>query len=276
MGGILAPLCQHGKPGSNILLGFQQVGQIDIRCAIEQLHPQLFGSDAFIQCCGQLFQRLMDEARRRFQQLGARQAGMAVACVVAQGAQQGCFQPLGAVALHMVILGDAVRMAEVQLQRFAAEQIGICRNGLHGPGPKGAEHFHSPAGADLELSQIGNELPHPEHPLELLLDAVGLVGRDAGHLREPGRVVGDHLQCLSPEQIDDLIRCFGSDIRQRLAGQKGVDSFQILWHVGLALLCGELAAIGGVVLIPAAAYHAFACVQFPHDAAHHRDHPAAG
>ena len=275
-GGVFAPFCQHGKPGSNVLLGFQQVGQIDIRCAIEQFHPQLFGSDAFIQCCGQLFRRLMDEARRRFQQLGARQAGMAVACVVAQGAQQGCFQPLGAIALHMVILGNAVRMAEVQLQRFAAEQIGICRNGLHGPGPKGAEHFHCPVGTDLELSQIGNELPHPEHPLELLLDTIGLVGRDAGHLREPGRVVGDHLQCLSPEQIDDFIRCFGSDIRQRLAGQKGVDSFQILRHVGLALLCVELAAIGGVVLIPAAAYHAFACVQFPHDAAHHRDHPAAG
>ena len=38
----------------------------------------------------------------------------------------------------------------------------------------------------------------------------------------------------------------------------------------------ELAAIGGVVLIPAAAYYAFACVQLPHDAAHHRDNPAAG
>ena len=224
-GGVFAPFCQHGKPGSNVLLGFQQVGQINIRCAVKQLHPQFFGADALVQRSSQLFRRLMDKIGCRFQQLGARQAGVAVARVVAQGAQQGRFQPLGAVAFHVVILGNAVRVAEIQLQRFAAEQIGICRNGLHGPGPKGAEHFHSPAGADLELSQIGNELPHPEHPLELLLDAVGLIGRDAGHLREPDRVVGDHLQCLSPEQIDDLIRCFGSDIRQRLAGQKGVDSF---------------------------------------------------
>ena len=276
MGGILAPFCQHGKPGSNVLLGFQQVGQINIRCAVKQLHPQFFGADALVQRSSQFFRRLMDKIGCRFQQLGARQAGVAVARVVAQGAQQGRFQPLCAVAFHVVILGNAVRVAEIQLQRFAAEQIGICRNGLHGPGPKGAEHFHSSAGADLELSQISNELPHPEHPLELLLDTVGLVGRDARHLREPGRVVGDHLQRLRPEQIDNLIRCFGSDVWQRPAGKEGVDRFQILRHVGLALLCVELAAVGGVVLISAAAYHAFACVQFPHDAAHPRDHPAAG
>ena len=156
----------------------------------------------------------MDKIGCRFQQLGARQAGVAVARVVAQGAQQGRFQPLGAVAFHVVILGNAVRVAEIQLQRFAAEQIGICRNGLHGPGAEGAEHLHRAARADLELRQIGDQLPHPKHPLELLLDAVGLVRRDAGHLREPGRVVGDHLQRLGTEQVDDLIRRLGPDVRQ--------------------------------------------------------------
>ena len=41
---------------------------------------------------------------------------------------------------------------------------------------------------------------------------------------------------------------------------------------------GDLAnfVVGCAFVVPAAAYHAFACVQFPHDAAHHRDHPAAG
>jgi len=38
----------------------------------------------------------------------------------------------------------------------------------------------------------------------------------------------------------------------------------------------ELAAIGGVVLVAAAADHAFARVQFAHNAAHHCDHTAAG
>ena len=214
VGGILAPFCQHGKPGGNVLLGFQQVGQINIRCAVKQLHPQFFGADALVQRSSQLFRRLMDKIGCRFQQLGARQAGVAVARVVAQGAQQGRFQPLGAVAFHVVILGNAVRVAEIQLQRFAAEQIGICRNGLHGPGAEGAEHLHRAARADLELRQIGDQLPHAEHPLELLLDAVGLVRRDAGHLREPGRVVGDHLQRLGTEQVDDLIRRLGPDVRQ--------------------------------------------------------------
>ena len=276
VGGILAPFCQHGKPGGNVLLGFQQVGQINIRCTVKQLHPQFFGADALVQRSSQLFRRLMDKIGCRFQQLGARQAGVAVARVVAQGAQQGRFQPLGAVAFHVVILGNAVRVAEIQLQRFAAEQIGICRNGLHGPGAEGAEHLHRAARADLELRQIGDQLPHPKHPLELLLDAVGLVRRDAGHLREPGRVVGDHLKRLGTEQVDDLIRRLGPDVRQRPAGKEGVHRFQILGHVGLALLCVELAAIGGVVLVAAAADHAFARVQFAHNAAHHRDHTAAG
>ena len=38
----------------------------------------------------------------------------------------------------------------------------------------------------------------------------------------------------------------------------------------------ELPAIGGVVLVPAAADDAFPGVQLPHDAAHHGDDPAAG
>ena len=100
---------------------------------------------------------------------------MAVARVVAQSAQQSGFQPLGAVALHVVILGDAVGVAEVQLQRLPAQQIRVGGNGLHGSHAKGPEHLHGLAGADLELCQIGDELPHAEHPLELLLDAVGLV-----------------------------------------------------------------------------------------------------
>ena len=50
---------------------------------------------------------------------------------------------------------------------------------LHCAGAEGAEDLHRAAGADLKLGQIGDELPHSEHPLELLLDAVGLVRRDA-------------------------------------------------------------------------------------------------
>ena len=130
--------------------------------------------------------------------------------------------------------------------------------------------------ADLELRQIGDELPHTEHPLELLLDAVGFIRRDAGDPGQPGGVVGDDLQRLSAEHINDLIRSSCADIRQGTAGQKGIHRFQILGHIGLAFLRVELAAIGGVVFVPAAADDAFACVQLAYDAADHREHPAAG
>ena len=139
---------------------------------------------------------------------------MAVARVVAQGAQEGSFQPLGAVPCHVVILSNAVRMAEIQLQRLPAEQIGVLGNGVHGTGAKGAEDLHRPPGADLKLSQIGDELPHPEHPLEFLLDAVGLIRRDAWDRGELGRVIGDDLQRLGTEFIKDLVRRPGTDIRQ--------------------------------------------------------------
>ena len=105
-------------------------------------------------------------------------------------------------------------MAEIQLQRLPAEQIGVLGNRVHGTGAKGAEDLHSPPGADLKLSQIGDELPHPEHPLEFLLDAVGLIRRDARDRGELGRVIGDDLQRLGTEFINDLVRRPGTDIRQ--------------------------------------------------------------
>ena len=175
----------------------------------------------------------------------------------------------------MVILGDAVRVTEVQLQRLAAQQIGVGRNGLHRPHTKGFEYLHGLAGTDLELRQIGDELPHAKHPLEFLLNAVGFIRRDAGDLGQPGRVVGDDLQRLGAKHINDLIRSPCADIRQGTAGQKGVHRFQILGHIGLAFLRVELAAIGGMVFVPTAADDAFPCVQLSYDAADHREHPAA-
>ena len=201
---------------------------------------------------------------------------MAVARVVAQGAQKRCFQPLGAVPFHVVILCNAVRMAEIQLQGFPTEQIRVLGDGLHGTGAKDAEHLHGAARADLELRQIGDQFPHSEHPLELLLDAVSFVRRDAGDQGELGGVVGDHLQRRRAEFIDDLIGRARPDIRQGAAGKKGVYRFQILRHIGLALLGVELAAIGGVVLIFTAADHALARMELAHDPAHHGDRAAAG
>ena len=144
------------------------------------------------------------------------------------------------------------------------------------PHAKGFEHLHGLAWADLELRQIGDELPHTEHPLELLLDAVGFIRRDAGDPGQPGGVVGDDLQRFSPEHINDLIRSPCADIRQGAAGQKGIHRFQILGHIGFAFLRVELAAIGGVVFVSAAADDAFPCVQLAYDAADHREYPAAG
>ena len=78
-----------------------------------------------IQCTGQLFRRLVDKVGGSRQQLCPGQTGVAVARIMAQGAQQSSFQPLGAVSFHVVILGNAVRVTEVQLQRLAAQQIGV-------------------------------------------------------------------------------------------------------------------------------------------------------
>ena len=273
--GVLAALCQQIQPVGNGLLCGQQIRQIDVGHGIEHLYAQFLVLDAAVQCTRQLFRRLVDKVGCGGQQLRPGQAGMAIARIMAQRAQQGSFQPLGTVPFHMVILGDAVRMAEVQLQRLPAKQIRVGGDGLHGPHTKGAEHLHGLAGADLELCQISDKLPHPEHPLELLLDAVGLIRRDAWDLGQPGGVVGDDLQRLSSKHINDLIRSFCPDIRQGAAGQKGIYRLQILGHIGFALLRVELAAIGSVVLVPAAAENALACMQLAHNAAHHREHTAA-
>lgn len=201
---------------------------------------------------------------------------MSVACVMAQRAQQSGLQTLVAVPCHLVILSNTVRMPEIQLQRLAAEQIGVLLDRLHRPRPKSPEHLHSPAGANLELSKIGDQLPHAKHPLELLLDAVCFVRRYTGDGRQTGRVICNDIQSRCAKGIDDLIRSSGSNIRQRAAGQKGIDRLQIPGHIGLTLLGVELAAIGRVVLVPAAADHGLSSMQFSHHAAHHRDHTPAG
>ena len=97
-----------------------------------------------------------------------------------------------------------------------------------------------------------------------------------GHLREPGRVVGDHLQRRRAEFIDDLIGRARPDVRQRTAGKEGIHCLQILRHIGLAFLGVELAAIGGVVLIFTAADHTLARMELAHDPAHHGHRAAAG
>ena len=274
-GGVFPPPRQHGKAVGDVLFRRQQIGQINVRHAVKELHPQLFRLQAAVQRRRQLFGRLMDEVGGRVQQLRPRQAGMAVARVVAQGAQQSRFQPLGAVPRHVVILGDAVGVAEIQLQRLAAQQIRILGDGVHGPGAEGAEDLHGLAGANLELGEVGDELPHPEHPLELLLDAVGLVRRDAGDGGELGRIVGDDLQRLRAEFVNDLIRRAGPDVGQRAAGEESIDGFQVFGHIRLALLCVELAAVGRVVLVLAPADDRLARVQLAHHAADHRHHAAA-
>ena len=124
-GRVLAALCQQVQPVGNVLLCSQQIWQVDIGHGIEHFYTQFFRFDAVIQRTRQLFRRLVDEVGRRRQQLCPGQTGVAVARIVAQSAQQGSFQPLGAVPFHVVILGDAVRVAEVQLQRLPAQQIGV-------------------------------------------------------------------------------------------------------------------------------------------------------
>ena len=274
--GVLAPPGQQSQPVGNILFRRQQVWQINIRCAVKHPNAEFLGLKAAVQRGRQLFRRLVDEIGRRIQQLCAGQTGVAVARVMAQGAQQGRFQPLCTVPFHMVILGDAVGVAEVELQWLAAEQVGVGGNGVHGAGAEDPKDFHGAAGADLELGEVGDEFPHPEHPLELLLDAVGLVRRDAGDGDQLGWVVRNHFQRLCAEFIDNLVGRPGSDVGQRPAGKEGVDGLQVLGHVGLALLRVELAAIGSVVLVLTAADDALARVQLPHHAADHREHPAAG
>ncbi len=174
-GGLPLPPRQGRQPGGDGFLGSQQIGQIDVLRAAQAAGIQFTAGQASLQRIGQLIGGLMDEGRCGGHQTLPGQAGMAVAGVVAQGAQQSRLQPLGAVPFHLVILGDAVRMAEIQLQRLAAQQVGIGRDGLGCARPKGAEHLHGPPGPDLELGQVGDQFPHPEHPFELLLDAVGLV-----------------------------------------------------------------------------------------------------
>ena len=269
-GGLLVPPGQGGQPGGDGLLGGQQVGQVDVFPGAQGAGFQLPGLQAVLQGGGELFGGLVDESGGRGHQPLPRQAGVAVARVVAQGAQQGRFQPLGAVPLHLVVGGDAVRVAEVQLQRLAAQQVGVGGHRLHRPRPKGPEHLHGPAGPDLELGQVGDQLPHPEHPLELLLDAVGLVRRDALDLGQAGGVVGDDVQSRRAERLDDLAGGGGAHVGQGPAGQKGVHRIDVFRHIGQALGGVELPAVGGVVLVPAPADHALAHVQLPQGAADHR------
>ena len=176
VGSLFFPPDQSGQPGRDGLLGGQEFGQVDIISPVPTAGGQLPAVQAALQSGGQFFVRLMDEGGRCRYQPFPGQTGMTVAGVVAQGPQQGRLQTLGTIPFHLIILGDAVGVAEIQLERLAAEQVGIGSDGLGRPRAKGAEHLHGPPGSDLKLGQVGNQLPHPEHPLEFLLDAVGLVG----------------------------------------------------------------------------------------------------
>ena len=111
--------------GGGVFLRLIQMGQVDIGAATHDHLPHVEAGDHFGQHSLDSLQRDVQQGDGGGNQLVRRQAGMAVARVVTQGAQEGSFQPLGAVPFHVVILGDAVRVAEVQLQRLPAQQIGV-------------------------------------------------------------------------------------------------------------------------------------------------------
>ena len=88
-------------------------------------------------------------------------------------------------------------------------------------------------------------------------------------------VVGDNFQRRRAEFVNDLIRRPCADVGQRPAGEEGVDGLEVFGHIRLALLCVELSAIGGVVLVPAPADDALTGVELSHHAAHNGDDTAA-
>ncbi len=233
--------------GRDLLLGSKQVGQGDELGLAQGHRPQLFLPERVLQPRGDGLGRQLQKPRRALDQPCAGQAGVAVVGVAAQRVLQRRPHPQAAVLGQLQLGGDAVGLHKAQLQRLAAEQIGVLGQRLDRRRAKMLEGRHRPLGRDAEPPQPGDGLPQAEHIVEGLLDRLGLLRRDAPQQAELFRLVRDHVQRGGAVNLHQLAGGGGPDVGQRPAREVGEGGAGVLRHAGLAGAGAELLAVGGML-----------------------------
>ena len=144
---------------------------------------------------------------------------MSVVGVMAQRIGQSRRNAQVASLLKLQFCGDAVRLAEFEVQRFPAEQVGILLQGVHRVGAVGAVSGDGHLRGKSELCHPGDHFPHTKHPTKLVGDGRRFLGRDSLELAELLRRLGDDSQRLGPEFGHDLFGRGRPDVRQHPAGK---------------------------------------------------------
>ena len=156
------------QPGGDVSLGTEKVRQKNELA----LRPGASAHFAIIQQAVQFAVHRVRLDRQAFgggpHQPFTRQAGVAVACVVAQDVKEARPHPQKVLQVHLQFRRDGVRLAEFQVQRFAAEDVGIAAYLFYRARAEMAVRLHRLRRRDAKAAQIGHRLPHAEHPPELV------------------------------------------------------------------------------------------------------------
>ena len=143
---------------------------------------------------------------------------MAVARVAAQRVKNARGHAQPAALLKMQAGGHRVRLGKGQVQRFAAEQIGIAGQFLHRVGAKGFESRHRLLGVEAVLGKPGHHLPHTVHPAEFPGNDRGFLRCDAAQLSQPLGGLCNDGEGLLAEFFNNFAGGAGADIGQHAAG----------------------------------------------------------
>ena len=101
------------EPRGNVLLGGEQVGQVDVLDAVKRAGAQFLGGEQLVERGFQVAQRQAEKFRRRFKQFIPRQAGVTVARVVPQRVEQPRRHPQAAACLKLQRRRDGVHLTEL-------------------------------------------------------------------------------------------------------------------------------------------------------------------
>ena len=101
------------EPRGDVLLGGEQVGQIDVLNAVKRAGAQLLGGEQLVERGLQVAQWQTQKFRRRFKQFVPRQAGVPVARVVPQRVEQPRRHPQAAAGLKLQRRRDGVHLTEL-------------------------------------------------------------------------------------------------------------------------------------------------------------------
>ena len=130
---------------------------------------------------------------------------MAVVCIVPQRIQQPGPDAQVAFLFKIERRGNPIHLTEFEVERFAAEHIGVVGQRFDRVASPGAVGRDRSLGRQAEPRHPGDDFPHAIQAAKLVRDCSGFLGCDSFEFTEPFRLLRNDGEGFGPEFGDNFL-----------------------------------------------------------------------